>query len=685
MGLLTGSLAFAEPVVEYYNPLLDHYFMTPLANEIDALDNGRIRGWGRTGFIFEGFASPTETNAVAANPVCRFYIPPQHGDSHFFSASRTECDDVLAKIPTDPNYSGYIEETAAEFHIALPDIMTGACPAGTVPVYRLWNQRADSNHRYTTDLATRDALLARGYRAEGYGALGVAMCTTSSGIGDSRVRVTDASPFAPGCDGASNVGSVLYSGAEVEPYVAVDPRNPSHLVGVWQQDRWSDGGSRGLSTGYSFDGGRTWNVTHAIFSRCTGGNAGNGADYARASDPWVTLGPDGIAYQIAIAFNGNSFAPGSSSAVLASRSTDGGATWEPPIALIRDGSTPFDDKESITADPLTPGYAYASWDRIEQNGHGPSFFARTTDGGVSWEAARLIYNPGGRNQTLNNQVIVPASGGSAGTLYNFFTEFIAAAPNIVTTRLAFVRSSDRGQTWSGVNVASDMLGVGTHDPQTLRDLRDGVNIASIASGPNGALVAVWQDARFSGGARDGVAFSRSLDGGNTWSTPAQINAVPAVQAFLPAVTVRADGTIGVLYYDMRSNTDDPLTLLVDTWLATSTDGVNWSERHMAGPFDFRTAPMAEGGFFIGDYQGLASAPGEFVGFFVQPNPQPATRTDVFATMTRSTAPLSKAAREYRVTETVVPPTPLLLEKSQRAAERTLARRLIGASSATSLP
>ena len=36
-------------------------------------------------------------------------------------------------------------------HAALPDPATGACPAGTVPVYRLWNQRADSNHRYTTD------------------------------------------------------------------------------------------------------------------------------------------------------------------------------------------------------------------------------------------------------------------------------------------------------------------------------------------------------------------------------------------------------------------------------------------------------------------------------------------------------------------------------------------------------
>ena len=685
VGVLIASCATAATVVEYYNPLLDHYFMTPLANEIDKLDNGVVSGWGRTGFVFEGFASANETKAVIADPVCRFYIPPQHGDSHFFSASRDECDDVLAKVANDPNYSGYIEETAAEFYIALPDFTTGACPAGTAPVYRLWNQRADSNHRYTTDLATRNALLARGYRGEGYGALGVAMCTTSSGTGDSRVRVTDASPFAPGCDGGSSVGSVLYPGAEVEPYVAVDPHNPSHLIGVWQQDRWSDGGSRGLRTGYSFDAGRTWNVAQAIFSRCTGGNAANGADYARASDPWVTIGPDGIAYQIAIAFNGNSFAAGSSSAVLASRSSDGGATWDPPIALIRDGSTPFDDKESITADPLAPGYAYAAWDRIEQTGHGPSYFARTTSGGVSWEAPQLIYDPGARNQTLNNQVIVPASGSNAGTLYNFFTEFISTSPNTVSTRLAFVRSSDRGQTWSGVNVASDMRGIGTHDPQTLRDLRDGVNIASVASGPNGVLVAVWQDARFSGGARDGVAFSRSLDGGSTWSTPTQVNAVPAVQAFLPAVTVRTDGTIGVLYYDMRSNTDDPLTLFVDTWLATSTDGVNWSERHMAGPFDFRGAPMAESGYFVGDYQGLASAPSEFVGFFVQPNPQPATRTDVFATMTRSGPPLAKATREYLVTETVTPPTPLLLERSQRAAQRTMARRLIGPSSAASMP
>ena len=81
----------------------------------------------------------------------------------------------------------------------------------------------------------------------------------------------------------------------------------------------------------------------------------------------------------------------------------------------------------------------------------------------------------------------------------------------------------------------------------------------------------------------------------------QVNGVPAVQALLPAVAVRPDGTIGVLYYDMRNDTADPATLLVDAWLTTSNDGVTWSERHVAGPFDFNQAPTAEGGLFIGDY------------------------------------------------------------------------------------
>ena len=669
--------ARAATVVEYYNAPHDHYFMTPLAAEIDALDSGRIPGWARTGLVFDGSSSP----GAGLSAVCRFYIPPAHGDSHFFSASTTECATVLAKIASDPNFSGYIEETPAEFYIALPDTTSGACPAGTAAVYRLWNHRADSNHRYTADAATRDAMVARGYVPEGYGPLGVAMCTTRAGVADSQVGVTALSPFSPGCDAAPVTSGVVYTSAEVEPQIAIDPQNPSHLIGVWQQDRWSDGGARGLRTGYSFDAGLTWSVTQAAFSRCTGGNAGNGGGFQRASDPWVSIGPDGAAYQIAIAFNGATFASGSSSAVLASRSVDGGRNWSAPATVMLDASAPFNDKEAITADPAAPGYAYAAWDRLEPSGHGPAYFSRTTDGGMTWETARASYDPGGRNQTLNNQ-IVAARSVESGTpaLFNFFTEF-DVGNNVVTHHLALVRSDDRGVTWSPPIVISDVRAVGTYDPQNRASLlRDGANLGAFASGPNGVLVAAWQDARFTGGERDGIAFSRSQDGGNTWSMPVEINAVPGVQALLPAVTVRSDGTIGVLYYDMRNDTPDPATLLVDVWLTTSKDGVTWSERHVAGSFDFNRAPIAEGGLFVGDYQGLASAANEFVPFFAQTNNDPNNRTDVVASVFRATGTAAvPAVKSYRAPAAA--PLAMTTEWQARIAEsvrKTLSRRLVGA-------
>jgi hypothetical protein len=52
----------------------------------------------------------------------------------------------------------------------------GACPAGDIPVYRLFNNRADANHRYTTSIAIRDQMAARGYIAEGYGPNNVTLC-----------------------------------------------------------------------------------------------------------------------------------------------------------------------------------------------------------------------------------------------------------------------------------------------------------------------------------------------------------------------------------------------------------------------------------------------------------------------------------------------------------------------------
>ncbi|MFO1311668.1 MAG: hypothetical protein U1F41_06325 [Burkholderiales bacterium] len=152
--------------IEYYNAALDHYFVSALAADIAALDSGALKGWARTGLAFGAYLEP----AAGASPVCRFYLPPANGDSHFYSASPAECAEVRAKFPS------FVYEAPDVMHVALPDLVTGECPPGTQKVYRVWNNRADSNHRYVTDPAVKAAMIARGYVAEGYGPDAVIMC-----------------------------------------------------------------------------------------------------------------------------------------------------------------------------------------------------------------------------------------------------------------------------------------------------------------------------------------------------------------------------------------------------------------------------------------------------------------------------------------------------------------------------
>jgi hypothetical protein len=667
-----GATANASPrpinVVEYYAPSLDHYFITALQPEIDALDTGAIPGWRRTGFGFKAFASPTGIGA-GANPVCRFYIPPALGDSHFFSAAPDECGAVLQKMMTDPLYAGYIYETPNLFYIALPDRTTGACPAGTIPVYRLWNQRVDSNHRYTTDPAIKAQMIAAGYAAEGYGPDDDVMCAPSTPVTNVQARVSATSAFAPGCDGAPVTGT-LYTNAEVEPMVAVNPRNPANIVGVWQQDRWSDGGAPAMLAGASTNAGQSWTLGMAAFTRCAGGNAANGGNYPRSSDPWVTFGPDGTVYQIAIAFSGGVQAPGSTSAILASRSVDGGQTWAPPSVLISDVNNFFNDKDSITADSTDARLVYAVWDRLTPNNTGPAMLARSTDGGVNWEAARVLYDPGVGRQTLNNQIVVLADG----TLIDFFTQLDAAGTFLA---LQIVRSTDKGLTWSAPITISAVQTVGTTDPATGAHVRDGSTLGAIAAGPRGELAVVWQDARFSGGLRDGIAFSRSLDGGFTWSAPAAINGAPGVPAFIPSVSYRSDGTVGVTYYDFRGGAATASSLPTDYWLTRSGDGIVWREAQVTGPFDLATAPIAEG-LFLGDYQSLASYGEVFLPFFVRTNSGDlGNRTDVFASLTEPAIPATgQAVASPRATAKLIraqtaPPLAPTPELSQRLRDNVL--------------
>jgi hypothetical protein len=441
--------------------------------------------------------------------------------------------------------------------------------------------------------------------------------------------VSGLSPFAAACGGT---GGTSYVGAEVEPHLAVDPRDPNHLVAAWQQDRWSSGSARGLVAAMSLDGGATWTASQAPFSHCTGGTAGNGGDFLRATDPWVAFSPDGTAYQMGLALTGGTFAAGSVNAMKVSRSTDGGRTWSNPTSLIVDTAPFFNDKNTLTVDPLDARFVYAVWDRLQQRANGPTYFARTTDGGAMWEPARGIHDPGANSQTIGNVIRVLPNG----TLVNLFTQLDGPEEAPVSASLRVIRSTDRGATWSGASLVSSHQPLGARDPATNRAIRDGSVLAQMAAAPDGSLHVVWQDARFSG-SRDAIAYARSADAGLTWTAPVRINANPNVVAFMPQVHVLADGTIGVAYYDLRSDTPSPDTLPTDYWLARSTDGVNWNETRISGPFDLLGAPDA-GGLFLGDYMGLAGAGTTFLSLHARTTGNLTNRTDIFLTRVPLAAP-----------------------------------------------
>ena len=155
------------PVIEYYNASLGHYFMAAASQpDVPALDSGAIPGWARTGLTFNAYAGGQSGLAG----VCRFYIPPAKGNSHFYTVSASECSAIYdaaynAGNPAHATYAGFVYETGGAFVLDQP--VDGTCPPTRVPVWRLWNHRVDTNHRYVTTLQLRSQIIAQGYVDEG--------------------------------------------------------------------------------------------------------------------------------------------------------------------------------------------------------------------------------------------------------------------------------------------------------------------------------------------------------------------------------------------------------------------------------------------------------------------------------------------------------------------------------------
>ena len=410
---------------------------------------------------------------------------------------------------------------------------------------------------------------------------------------------------------------------QTEPYLAVDPEDPDHLLAGWQENRFTDGGARALGYAVSTDGGRTWTE-----GRLPGLTTVDGGPWPRASDPWPAFGPNGRAYYASLLVT----EIGSDNGVGVSVSEDGGLTWSDPVEVFRSNAD-FNDKEALVVDtfPNSPhfGDVYVAWDINVAGGGGfvaqRMVVARSTNRGKRWR------QPVELRSGFTNIGIIPRVGPD-GTVYAIWA---AGEPGDPSLRLLFARSTDGGRSWSQPAKIADMLGVG------VPGFRSGTILPSFAVDPNdGALYAAWADARFSG--VDQAALSVSTDGGASWSAPVRVSDGPAgVPVFTVGVATNDAGEVAVGYYTLRN--DGGERTMVDYYVNVSRDhgasfrkGVRVSRRSS----DARAAARAGQSlsFFLGDYVGLAGGGTRFFALWTATRKKsqlrPGRQPDIFAAGTR---------------------------------------------------
>ncbi len=427
--------------------------------------------------------------------------------------------------------------------------------------------------------------------------------------------ISGPSPFAAGCGGARDETRI--TGYEFEPTLAVNPADPRNIIAAWQQDRSLVAAARTHLVAASTDRGRTWTrVQVPGISKCTGGQQD------AVADAWLTIGPDGAAYLASLP--GIASQAGFAVEFLANRSIDGGLSWSAPVRVA--AADPRTDKEAIAADPGAPGTVYATWgsrdpDRLPFSVNA-LLFARTRDGGVTWSPPQTIdVPPPGEVDQSSVPLVLPG-----GDVLVVFSRVSFAGEEPTATVLA-TRSGDGGASWSAPALVAGPITIHLiPDPETGFPLpAQGAGIPTQAVAPDGTVYVAWEEDDSASSGR--IVFSRSRDGGLSWSAPRPLAEVGAF-AFMATLAVTSRGTVGATWYDLRNDRPGDGELTTDVWFAHSHDrGQAWERSHLAGPFDLRTAPE----FNLGEYQALAPLPGgAFAAVFAQAGPQAQDGpTDIF--------------------------------------------------------
>jgi hypothetical protein len=373
-------------------------------------------------------------------------------------------------------------------------------------------------------------------------------------------------------------GQNISGDAANESSLCIDPTNPSRIAIGWRQFDTTNSNFRQSGVAYTTNGGLNWTFP---------GNLDPGTF---RSDPVLASDAKGVFYFLGIT-NSSTFA------CDLLRSTDGGATWQ-PVASALGG-----DKEWMAIDTTSGpgrGNIYQVWSPFYNvyNNNPNQIFTRSTDGGNNWmPAIGLPQSP------YFGTIAI----GPEGEVYNFGSVGYNSGSFWIN------RSSD----------ATNALSTPTIDVSTGVDLGGPLLFGLQGINPGGLLGQAWVAVDCSTAPTRGnvyalcsvtndpgnlvnVMFSRSADGGRTWSVPLRINDDSPTQHaahWFGTLSVAPNGRIDACWNDTRHSPDNSLSELYYSW--SDDGGLTWAaNRPLSPPFNQSLGyPQQDK---IGDYIGMVS-------------------------------------------------------------------------------
>jgi hypothetical protein len=363
-------------------------------------------------------------------------------------------------------------------------------------------------------------------------------------------------------------GDNIVGDAANEPSMAVNPLNPHNMVIGWRQFDTINSDFRQAGWGYTFDGGQSWTFPGKI-------EAG-----IFRSDPVLACDPDGVFFYDSLTSDGTGFH------CKMFRSFNGGITWDTGVEAYGG------DKEWMCIDPtngIGGSNIYSYWTEWYSICNGQ--FTRSYNGGNSYLPCTFI--PGSPNWGVLDV-------GGDGTLYVIGDGFLFAK----STTMKDPNQPAAWQSNTTINLGGSLVyGTGPN--------------------PGGLLGQAWLAVDRSGGSTNNylyaaasvspagsdpidVMFSRSTNGGTSWSTPIRINDDPVgsnAWQWFATLSVAPNGRIDVIWNDTRNH---PGTYLSELFYSFSIDGgLTWAPNQQLTPaFDPHIGwPVQQK---IGDYSHMVS-------------------------------------------------------------------------------